>query len=143
LHSQGIETHDPSEITGSIRGRDNIYDHLEYQIKNAKESVTIATTEDGLVSKTKALVKQIKKAKERGIEITVAAPLSDKNKLAQTELGEYAKIKNSKNVNARFCVVDDTHVTVMLADDKEVHPSYDSAVWVQSPILAKTLLSTI
>jgi sugar-specific transcriptional regulator TrmB len=143
LHSQGIETQDPADITGSIKGRENIYDHLEYQIKNAKERVTIATTEEGFIRKTSALIKQIKKAKERGVEITIAAPLSEKNKQSQTELGEYAKIKNSKNINARFCVVDDTHITLMLANEKEVHPTYDLAVWMQSPMLAKTLLSSI
>jgi len=143
LHNQGIETQDPADITGSIRGRDNIYNHLEFQIKNAKEKVVLATTEDGFVRKTKELIKQIRKAKERGIEITIAAPLSEKSKIAQTELGEYAKLKNTKNINARFCVVDDAHVTVMLANDKEVHPSYDLAIWTQSQALAKTLLSTI
>jgi phosphatidylserine/phosphatidylglycerophosphate/cardiolipin synthase-like enzyme len=112
-------------------------------IKNAKERITIATTEEGLISKTGALVKQIRKAKERGVDVIVAAPLSEKNKSAQTELGEYAKIKNTKNTKARFCVIDDNHVTFMLPDEKEVHPSYDSAVWIQSPILAKTLLSTL
>jgi HTH-type transcriptional regulator, sugar sensing transcriptional regulator len=143
LHNQGIETHDPSELTGSIRGRDNIYDHLEYQIKNAKEKITLATTEEGLISKTSALIKQIRKAKERGVDVVVAAPLSERNKAAQTEMGEYAKIKNTKNTKARFCIIDENHVTFMLADEKEVHPSYESAVWMQSPVLAKTLLSTI
>ncbi len=143
LHTQGIEGQDPADMTGSIKGRDNIYDHLEYQIKNAKEKITLATTEEGFLRKTKALIKQIRKAKERGVDVVVAAPLSDKSKQAQAELGEYAKIKNTKNINARFCVIDDSSVTVMLSNDKDVHPSYDLAVWMQSPILAKTLLSSL
>jgi HTH-type transcriptional regulator, sugar sensing transcriptional regulator len=143
LHTQGIETQDPADMTGSIKGRENIYDHLEYQIKNAKDKVTIATTEEGLIRKTSALLKQIKKAKERGVEITIAAPFSEKNKQAQSEMEEFVKLKNTKNTNARFCVVDGNQITVMLSNEKEIHPTYDLAVWMQSPVLAKTLLSTI
>jgi HTH-type transcriptional regulator, sugar sensing transcriptional regulator len=143
LHTQGIETQDPADMTGSIKGRENIYDHLEYQIKNAKEKVTIATTEEGLIRKTGALLKQIKKAKERGVEITIAAPFSEKNRQAQSEMEGFVKLKNTKNTNARFCVVDGNQITVMLSNEKEIHPTYDLAVWMQSPVLAKTLLSTI
>jgi len=143
LHSQGIETQDPSEMTGSIRGRDNIYTHLEYQLKQAKENVTIATTEEGLIRKTGELLKQIKKAKERGVEVTFAAPLSEKTKKAQEALSGIATVKNVSNTDTRFCIVDKSHITMLLTNDKEVHPSYDLAVWMQSPLLAKTLLSTL
>lgn len=143
LHSQGIETQDPSDLTGSIKGRDNIYDHLEYQIKQAKENVVIATTAEGMIRKTDALLKQIKKAKDRGVNITVAAPLNEKTKQAERALQNYAMVKNIDFVNSRFCVVDNSHLTVMITNDKETHPSYDMAVWMKSPVLARTLLSTV
>ena len=143
LHTQGIETQDPSEITGSIKGRDNIYNHLEYQIKNAKESIILATTEEGFVRKAKELIKQLKKANERGVAITIAAPLGEKTKQPQDTLKEYAKFKDLKSSNTRFCVIDSSNITMMLTNDKEVHPSYDMAVWMQSPYLAKTLLSAL
>ncbi|MFH2021138.1 MAG: helix-turn-helix domain-containing protein, partial [archaeon] len=142
LHTQGIETQDPSELTGSIKGRDNIYDHLEYQLKIAKEKVHISTSEEGLMRKSKSLLRQIKKANERGVMVTIAAPLSDKTKEAENILSEYATIKNTKNSKARFCVVDDNQVTIMLTDDKEVHPSYDLAIWMNSPYFAKSMMSS-
>lgn len=143
LHSEGIEIQDPSEITGSIRGRDNIYNHLLFQIKSAKESVVIATTEEGMNRKAKVLIRQIKKARERGVKFLFAAPLSQKTKLAQEKITEYTNIKDIKITNARFCVVDNNQITLLLTDDKTVHPSYDLAVWMHSPYLAKTILSTI
>ena len=143
LHTNGIDTQDPSEITGSIKGRENIYNHLEYQLKTAQKNVVIATTEEGIIRKTKTLLRQIKKAKERGVEITIAAPFTDKTKNSQNQLSEYAKIKNIKTTNTRFCVVDESTVTLLLTDDKEVHPSYDLAVWMNTPYFAKTLLSTL
>ena len=65
LHTNGIETQDPSELTGSIRGRENIYTHLEYQLKQAKENFVLITTDTGVSRKSKALLRQIKKAKNR------------------------------------------------------------------------------
>lgn len=143
LHTNGIDGQDPSELTGSIKGRDNIYNHMEYQLKLAQKSVVIATTEEGVIRKSKALLRQMKKAKERGVDITLAAPFTDKTKESQDMLSEYAKLKSIKNRNARFCVVDDNTVTLMLTDDKEVHPSYDLAVWMNTPYFAKTLLNSL
>ena len=143
LHTNGIETQDPSELTGSIKGRENIYNHLEYQIKTAQKSIVIATTEEGFIRKSKALLRQIKKAKERGVDVTIAAPLTDKTKISQNQLSEYAKLKNIKTTNTRFCIVDESIVTLFMTDDKEVHPSYDLAIWMNTPYFAKTLLSTI
>ncbi len=143
LHTQGIETHDPSEITGSIKGRDNIYDHLAFQIKTAKENIVFSTTEEGLKRKTSKLTRYLKKAKENGVKITFAAPLSEKTKNYQKKMGEHAELIDKKTTPSRFCIVDENKITLMLTDDKEVHPSYDLAVWMHSPYLAKTLLSSI
>lgn len=143
LHDQGIETQDPTELTGSLRSRENIYTHLEYQLKIAKNSVFIVTTEDGLQRKAKALAKQIKKAKARGVKVVIAAPLTAKTKDAQKILSENAILKNIDSPNKRFCIMDEEQVTIMLTDDKEVHPSYDLAVWLHTPYFAKTLLSSI
>ena len=49
-------------MTGSVKGRDNIHNHLETMIKNAKKSVTIATTSKGLVRKYTALKNVLSKA---------------------------------------------------------------------------------
>ena len=41
LHSQGVDLVEPTDLSGSIRGRNNVYNHLELMIKNAKKSVTL------------------------------------------------------------------------------------------------------
>ena len=143
LHTNGIESQDPSEITGSVKGRENIYNHLEYQLKTAKQKVVISTTEEGLMRKSNALLRQVKKAANRGIKVTFAAPLTEKTKQAQALLSEHAEFKNSNVDTPRFCVVDHDQVTVLLTDDKEVHPNYDLAVWMNTPYFAKTMLSTL
>src|SRR3972149_3574049 len=54
LHSQGISIVEPSDLTGALRGRSSLYNHLEFMIKNAKKSVTIMTTSQGLSRKAEA-----------------------------------------------------------------------------------------
>jgi HTH-type transcriptional regulator, sugar sensing transcriptional regulator len=143
LHSTGIETQDPSELTGSVRGRENIYTHLEYQFKTAKESVILATTEEGIIRKSKELIRQIKKASNRDVKITIVAPFSPKNQESKEELSKYVTTKNTSNQNSRFCVVDGQQSTVFLTDDKQTHPNYDLAVWMNSKYFADNLLSTV
>ena len=143
LHSKGIETQDPSEMTGSVRGRDNLHNHLVYQIKSAKESVLIATTEKGTERKTKALLKHIKKAKERGVKVKFVAPLTKKTEESQNKLADYTTLKNTSNENMRFCIIDNKQITLMLTNDRDTHPSYDLAVWMHSPFFSKTLQSIV
>ena len=47
LHTQGVELVEPSDLSGSLKGRHNLYNHLELTIRNAEESVTMMTYVSG------------------------------------------------------------------------------------------------
>src|SRR3989338_8631632 len=51
LHTQGVELVEPADLSGSLRGRHNLYNHLELTIRNAEESVDIMTTSQWLMRK--------------------------------------------------------------------------------------------
>ncbi|HLC67106.1 MAG TPA: helix-turn-helix domain-containing protein, partial [Candidatus Nanoarchaeia archaeon] len=55
LYDQGIELVEPSDLAGSLRGRHNLYNHLELTIRGAEKSVTIMTTTQGLMRKIEGL----------------------------------------------------------------------------------------
>jgi len=136
LHKQGIEKVDPSEISGSFRGRENLYNHLESMIKNAKKLVVIVTTGSGLIRKEQELKKVLKKAKENGVDIKIASNIT-KDKIKNLELSNISEIKQT-NEKSRFVIVDEKEVFFMLLNDKDVHPSYDVGVWIKSEFFAKT-----
>ena len=136
LHKQGIEKVDPSEISGSFRGRENLYNHLESMIKNAKKLVVIMTTGSGLIRKEQELKKVLKKAKENGVDIKIASNIT-KDKIKNLELSNISEIKQT-NEKSRFVIVDEKEVFFMLLNDKDVHPSYDVGVWIKSEFFAKT-----
>lgn len=137
LHDQGLDLIEPMDLTGAIKGRKNIYNHLATMIKNAKKTITIVTSYEGIIRKKDALLKYLTKAKQSGVKIRIAAPIENQDKELK-ELGKIAEIKNI-NIKARFCIIDKKEILFMLMDDKHVHPSYDIAIWVNTGFFADLL----
>ena len=55
LFTQGVKFVEPSDLSGSIRGRNNMYNHLDMLISSSEKTVTIVTTAEGLNRKLEAL----------------------------------------------------------------------------------------
>ncbi len=138
LHKQGIELVEPSDLSGSLRGRHNLYNHLELIIRNAEESVVIMTTSQGLMRKVEGLKPVLEKLKKRGVKIKIAAPLTKETASAVKDISDVAEVRHSSN-KARFTIVDSKEILFMVLDDKDVHPTYDVGIWVNTPFFAKAL----
>ena len=138
LHTQGVELIEPSDLSGSIRGRHNLYNHLELTIRNAEENVTLMTTAQGLMRKVEGLKPVFEKLKKRGVKIRIAAPLTKESMKAAKEVSGLAEVRHTDS-KARFCVVDGKEIVFMILDDQEVHPTYDVGVWINSPFFANAV----
>ena len=138
LHSQGIELIEPADLSGSFRGRHNLYNHLELMIRNAENSVTLMTTSQGLMRKVEGLKPVFEKLKKKGVKIRIAAPITKESASAANEVSNIAEVKTT-NSKARFCIVDGKQLLFMVLDDKEVHPTYDVGIWVNTPFFAKAV----
>ncbi|MCX6707980.1 MAG: hypothetical protein NT001_07680 [Candidatus Woesearchaeota archaeon] len=139
LHTQGIDLVEPSDLSGALKGRSSIYNHLETLIKNAKKSIIISTTEQGLIRKSDALRQAMKKASEKGVSIRIIAPITKDSEKAVKSLKGIASIRESDKSLSRFVVIDEKDIVFMLLDDTEVHPTYDTGVWVDTKYFAKTI----
>ena len=129
LHKQGITPTHSVEISGMIKGRNNIYNHLKDMISNAKKEVIISTNSDELVKKK--LMKHLSnslKRKDISVKIAVSGDITDEIK----ELN--AEIKNL-DINGRFCVIDSKEVLFMVTPESSEEDS-DNGVWVASPFFA-------
>ena len=138
LHTQGIELIEPSDLSGSLRGRHNLYNHLELSLRNAEKSVTLMTTTQGFLRKVEGLKPTLEKIKKRGVKIRIAAPITKETKDALKDISGVAEVRHT-NTKARFCVVDGKELLFMVMDDKDVHPTYDIGIWVNTPFFAKAL----
>ncbi len=139
LHTNGISLVDPSEMSGCLRGRNNLYNHLDLIIKDAKKSVNIMTSEKGFIRKAEGLRVSLEKAKKKGVKIRIACPVTKDNKHMVESLKGLAEVKHNDKVNSRFVTVDGQHMVFMTLNDKDVHPSYDLGVWVKTPFFAASM----
>lgn len=138
LHTQGIELVEPTEISGSIKGRHNLYNHMELTIRGAEETVTVITTTQGLIRKIEGLKPVFEQLKKKGVKVRIAAPLTKEAVAAVKDLGNVAEIRHTDS-KARFIIVDKKEVLFMINDDNEVHPTYDVGIWVNTPFFATAL----
>ncbi len=138
LHKQGVELVEPTDLSGSLRGRHNLYNHMETMIKGAEKTVTIMTTSDGLIRKVEGLRPVLEKVAKRGVKIRIAAPVTKEGLKAAKEVEGIAEVRAAKTT-ARFIVIDGKELMFMVMNDKEVHPTYDIGIWVNTPFFASAL----
>jgi sugar-specific transcriptional regulator TrmB len=138
LHTQGIELVEPADLSGSLKGRHNLYNHLELTIRNAEQEVIIMTTSQGLMRKIEGLKPVFEKLKKRGVNIKIAAPITKETMSAVKDIEGVAEVKNT-DAKARFCVVDGKELIFMVLDDADVHPTYDLGIWVNTPFFANAI----
>jgi len=74
LFSDGIKYVDHTELSGALKGRQNMYNHLDMLVREAQTSIILVTTADGLSRKMEILLPSLEKAKKRGVDIKIAAP---------------------------------------------------------------------
>ena len=79
------------------------------------------------------------KAKAKGIKVKIIAPLTKRASSTVKKLSPFAQIKSVDHISARFCVVDGKEITFMLLSDKEIHPSYDVGVWINTKFFANAM----
>lgn len=139
LFSQGIKFVEPSELSGSLRGRQNLYNHLDMMIRSAEKSVTIITTKEGINRKFEALMPSLEKSRKMGVKVRIAAPINANNIKIAKELKKVAEVRNMEKMRARFVIVDSNQIMFMLLDDEKFHPNYDTGVWINTPFFAEAL----
>jgi HTH-type transcriptional regulator, sugar sensing transcriptional regulator len=139
LFTQGVKYVEPSDLSGSLKGRQNMYNHLDMMVRDAEKTVTIMTTAEGINRKLEALLPSLEKIKKRGVKIRVAAPINSSNIKVARDLKKVAEVKNTDAIKSRFVIIDGKELMFMLLDDEKVHPNYDVGIWINTEFFAQTL----
>lgn len=139
LHTKGVELVEPTELTGSFRGRERVFDQIHMMIKSAEKDFVMITTGESLFHEVNYFFRAFKQAYERGVSIRILAPLSKETEEAEELLQGIAQVKHLKDVRARFAIADSQEVTFLLFDDQNVHPSYDVGIWANTAFFAQAL----
>ncbi len=139
LFTQGVKFVEPSDLSGSLRGRQNVYNHLDMMVRDAEKTITIVTTAEGLNRKIEVLMPSLEKCKKRGIIVRIAAPIDKNNLAVAKELSRVAEVRDMKDIKARFTIIDSNQIMFMLLDDEKFHPNYDIGVWINTQFFASAL----
>jgi len=139
LFTKGIKFVEPSDLSGSIKGRQNLYNHLDMMVRDAEKSITIITTEEGLNRKMEVLMPSFERCKKRGVKIRIAAPITKNNIKVAREIKKVAEVRNLEKLKARFTIIDGNQLMFMLLDDEKFHPNYDVGVWINTEFFANAL----
>lgn len=139
LFTKGIKFVEPSDLSGSLKGRQNLYNHLDMMVRDAEKTITMVTTHEGLNRKLEALMGSFEKVKKRGVKIRIAAPIDKNNVQVAKELKKVAEVRSLDNFKARFTIIDSNQLMFMLLDDEKFHPNYDVGVWINTEFFASAL----
>lgn len=141
LYKDGINHVDPVNISGSLKGRANLYNHISTMLGNAKKSVVIVTTTKGLKRKATNFMDIFRRLSSKGVEVRIAAPLDKKDDKLIKQLQKYAEVKNLKSVKARFVLVDNKELLFMVDSDDKIHENYDIGIWANTPFFVEALIT--
>jgi len=139
LFTKGVKFVEPSDLSGSLRGRQNLYNHLDMMVRSAEKTITIITTAEGLNRKLEVLMPSLIKCKKRGVVIRIAAPIDNNNIKVAREFSKVAEVRKLDKIKARFVVIDSNQLMFMLLDDEKFHPNYDIGVWINTEFFAQAL----
>ncbi len=139
IYKHNVEQIDPSEKIGALKGRFNLYNHLDFMIRSAEKEIIMLTTSKGFIRKVEVLKESLEKAAKRGVEIKIAAPINDETEEYLDEVKKIAEVRHIDHIKARFVIVDGQEIMFMIVDDEEVLPNYDTGIWLNSPFLASAI----
>ena len=135
LHESGIVSVDPTDITGIIKGRKPIFQKVSELIASSSDRVVIMLSAAEIAKNRRVLSNAFEKNTSKPQIIIFTDDTS-------REFFDGVQTRSSKT-NARAIICDDTDVVFMLTDVHDIHPSYDTAIWVKSTFFASTLTSLI
>jgi len=139
LFTKGVKFVEPSDLSGSLKGRQNLYNHLDMMVRDAEKTITIMTTLEGLNKKFEVLMPSLEKCKKRGVKIRIAAPINNNNIKVARDFKKVAEVRNVEKFKARFTIIDSNQLMFMLLDDEKIHPNYDIGVWINTEFFAQVL----
>jgi sugar-specific transcriptional regulator TrmB len=136
IYTKGMKMISLEEITGALRGKYSLHQQLGTMINAAGKRINIITTPEGLNELYENHFDALKKAKEKGVEIKVAAVVNDRCADALKALNSIANIRKidekELEISGRIHLVDGKEVLLGLTDPKAVHDTQDISFWSRS-----------
>jgi sugar-specific transcriptional regulator TrmB len=147
LHKQGLKLISPEDVTGALKGKYSVLQHMDSMLRNASSSVNIVTTPAGLNDLFENHISILKKLNESGVKIRIATKVDKSVSDAIKAFSGIAEIRNITEeelpLSGRFYVVDGQQMMMGLSDPEIVHSSQDMMFWTKSEHVTKGMIEPL
>jgi len=135
LYTTGIKPIRQEEISGAIRGKSTIYNHIKELLENAKKEISICIPAEEMMAKSRFFSLIFERLKKANIKTKIA--LSGDEKEIE-KINKKLKIKAKKiTVDTKFFIADSEQVLFVISNSKL--PDEEIAVWLNTPFFATSL----
>lgn len=147
IFTSGMKMVSSEELTGALKGRHLVKQHMDAMFKSARQKINILTTAEGAKELHDHHYDSLKRAKDNGALIKIATISDSSNQNILKTLGSIADIRHMNDkgaaVNGRFCVVDGKEMLMGLSNPNEMHDTQHVAIWSKSEHAAGSVLDPI
>ncbi len=147
LYDQGLELVEPEDMSGSLKGRHQIHQHMGTMFQDASDSIKLVTSEKGLKKLHNNHSDLLQEAKSRGVNVKVLAPVTDENKQEFEELSGVAEVRHLQGdefdvPEGNFTIIDNDSLTMSMTHE-DVHQTQDTAFWTKSSHMADSMMEPV
>ena len=135
LYNVGIKPIKQEDISGSIKGKLTIYNHIKELLENAKRDVIICTSVSEIQNKSRFFSLVFDRLKKANIKMRIALS-GDERELKKINAKFKIKAKFIQ-VDTRFFIADNEQVLFIIS--KNGLPEEEIAVWLNTPFFASSL----
>jgi len=144
LHRDGIAPVNQNELSGAIRGKNNIFSHVREILENASKSVIICTSASDLEDKSRIFLPLIERLNKSNVSLKIALSGEDAD---VAKVSKKFNIKAKKiNVTGRFFIADASQVLFMLSNGvvntaNQNSDEEDIGIWINSEFFGNAMAS--
>jgi HTH-type transcriptional regulator, sugar sensing transcriptional regulator len=135
LYENGISPVKHKDLSGSIKGKSTIYNHIKEILESAKSEAIICTTAKEVLEKQRFFSSMIDTLNKRKINIKIALSGTDQD---IKKINSKLKIKVKKvNLSAKFFLIDKEQVLFILSETGMAEEQV--AIWLNSEFFTNAL----
>jgi len=136
LYDTGIEPVKHNNVSGAIKGKSNIFNHLKELLDSAKKEVIICTSTNEINDKSRVFSSLLSNLNKKKINTKIALSGEDSE---IKRINNKFKINARKlDVNSRFYIVDKEQILFMLSQNTQKDDD-DLGVWINSGFFVNSM----
>lgn len=135
LYHTGIKPVRQEEISGAIKGKSTIYNHIKDLLENAKKEVIICTSASEIQLKSRFYYSIFERLKNANIKLKIT--ISGNEKEVKKICSKFKIKARAMEIDSKFYIADNEQVLFIIS--KGESPEEEIAIWLNTPFFTSSL----